>query len=991
MSIILGTIIPEGGLLSIADGDFTISGDVGIGVQVPEATLDVSGTARISGDMSITSGGLNVGGVARITNTTASTSTSTGALAVAGGVGIAGVLNVASKIYVGAVGGVGTLYLGGGSPEDADYDMGVIETRAYASNKSEMVLFKGNDVSGSDGPDRIRLRAAAIAFDTYSSNSSDRAAENIRMFINSSGQVGIGTTSPGFLLDVAGTCRFTGVTQITSSTASTSTTSGALVVSGGVGIAGDLNADSINALDGISTNYIRFSGGDLKQGTVEKRYGATSSGNYANEQLFTTEFLNKTPRLIRVSPDMNVTDSVTNTVMLFNSYLFIDTAGTYTFGTNSDNVSDLFIDGKLVAHWYGDHDKNATTTSPGGVQKTMYLNVGYHRAVARLGQAGSFVGLHTLWKKPGDADFSEIPANVCYYDPRDLISGDITGGVNIAAALDLSGGQLNFSNTTSNVIMFPTSGVAGPELTTRSVGTRLVMFPTGNAERADYAWGMESNAMWFSVGDSANSFKFYHGTTAALQIRGTGTDILQTTASTSATSGALTVAGGVGIAGDLNAGGTAAISGGSLSMNNGSSNSILFSTAGVASPTFSTRSAGTKLVVYPQAITSSSTEYAIGIEGSAMWYSTSTAVTFHKFYNGITPTLSISGSQTAVLQTTASTSTTSGALVVSGGVGIAGAAYLGGLMRVTDTTASTDATTGALTVAGGAGIAGSLHVGGGLVTSGNNFIGGNTVVRPATQAHGFVVHNLSADQTYFKDTVGPSLDGRVIQMSVANAGTPIFYTKVGTTYYTATISSSTYFTGQHMCCSEDFTQYDTDELAGLIVYATGEYLSKDSSGSDITGKDAIQINESLPKIKLASINTDKRVFGVITDSNDMPMLRDDGEVIRDYHEHDYERRIFGRVRVNSLGEGGIWVCSKHGNIENGDYITSCTVPGYGAVQADDILRSYTVAKATCAVDFMDLDPIKFRIRFLLADGSVVEDSGTADFIAVFIGCTYHCG
>jgi hypothetical protein len=157
-------------------------------------------------------------------------------------------LNVASKIYVGPVEGVGTIYLGGGSPDDADYDMSVIETRSYASNKSEMVLFKGNDGPGSDGPDRIRLRAAAIAFDTFSSLSTDRAAENIRMLINSSGQVGIGTTTPGFLLDVAGTSRITGNTSITSTTASTSSSTGALTVSGGVGIAGDINLSSSSTI-----------------------------------------------------------------------------------------------------------------------------------------------------------------------------------------------------------------------------------------------------------------------------------------------------------------------------------------------------------------------------------------------------------------------------------------------------------------------------------------------------------------------------------------------------------------------------------------------------------------------------------------------------------------------------------------------------------------------------------------------------------------------
>jgi hypothetical protein len=69
---------------------------------------------------------------------------------------------------------------------------------------------------------------------------------------------------------------------------------------------------------------------------------------------------------------------------------------------------------------------------------------------------------------------------------------------------------------------------------------------------------------------------------------------------------------------------------------------------------------------------------------------------------------------------TASTSSTTGALIVSGGAGIAGAVNIG------STTASTSSTTGALTVAGGAGIAGRLNVGGNTVFTGTIEIDGGS-------------------------------------------------------------------------------------------------------------------------------------------------------------------------------------------------------------------------------------------------------------------------
>ena len=59
-----------------------------------------------------------------------------------------------------------------------------------------------------------------------------------------------------------------------------------------------------------------------------------------------------------------------------------------------------------------------------------------------------------------------------------------------------------------------------------------------------------------------------------------------------------------------------------------------------------------------------------------------------------------------------STSTTTGALVVSGGVGIGSNVYIGKSLDVNSTTDSESTSTGALTVSGGAGIAKTLHVGG---------------------------------------------------------------------------------------------------------------------------------------------------------------------------------------------------------------------------------------------------------------------------------------
>jgi hypothetical protein len=57
------------------------------------------------------------------------------------------------------------------------------------------------------------------------------------------------------------------------------------------------------------------------------------------------------------------------------------------------------------------------------------------------------------------------------------------------------------------------------------------------------------------------------------------------------------------------------------------------------------------------------------------------------------------------------------------------------------------------------------------------------------------------------------------------------------------------------------------------------------------------------------------------------------------------------VQVNALGEGQINVCGENGNIAVGDLIVTSSIAGKGMKQADDIIRSYTVAKAREAATF----------------------------------------
>jgi hypothetical protein len=85
--------------------------------------------------------------------------------------------------------------------------------------------------------------------------------------------------------------------------------------------------------------------------------------------------------------------------------------------------------------------------------------------------------------------------------------------------------------------------------------------------------------------------------------------------------------------------------------------------------------------------------------------------------------------------------------------------------------------------------------------------------------------------------------------------------------------------------------------------------------------------------------------------------------------------------VNGLGEGAIWVTNINGNIENGDYICSSSIPGYGRKQDDDLLHNYTVAKTTMSCTF-ELYTDKYKCEEFIVNGTKYRKA--------FIACTYHC-
>ena len=161
------------------------------------------------------------------------------------------------------------------------------------------------------------------------------------------------------------------------------------------------------------------------------------------------------------------------------------------------------------------------------------------------------------------------------------------------------------------------------------------------------------------------------------------------------------------------------------------------------------------------------------------------------------------------------------------------------------------------------------------------------------------------------------------------------------------------FTGSHMVRVDE--NEDTSKiLQGMIVCAEGSTNSTD-------------ISNTVATVVLSSTEKDKTCYGVVNNKKGpWPGTRQQNvknvKLDKTYCD------------INSVGEGRVLVTNIAGEIENGDYICTSNIAGYGQLQDDDIFRSYTVAKCIETVDWssIEVDPELGYKKYLIA-------------------CSYHCG
>jgi hypothetical protein len=217
----------------------------------------------------------------------------------------------------------------------------------------------------------------------------------------------------------------------------------------------------------------------------------------------------------------------------------------------------------------------------------------------------------------------------------------------------------------------------------------------------------------------------------------------------------------------------------------------------------------------------------------------------------------------------------------------------------------------------------------------------------------------------------------------------------GTRHYTGYIgntgTSRMDFTACHRCVPENINLLENiSNYIGNIVESTGfiNSLVQDSSGihQPTIGKNAIDINEACPIIRLTNSYKSKKVYGVISDGEDINNPIPDGNKI--YNQGAFNTIMEAnpndnRLFINALGEGAIWVLNVRGNIENGDFICSSGVgQGWGVKQDDDLFHNYTVAKCVMNCDF-DIESDLYECEEIIIAGETYKKA--------FLACVYRCG
>lgn len=635
-----GTITTSGLFLPGTDlstdtntGTLRVVGGAGLG------QLYVNGETILNGVLN-TNNNILTNGTVKIMNTSQSTDTTTGSLVIGGGVGIARRLNIGedARIYSSTSSvnsATGSLVVNGGI--GIGESIFVNNTLKYPSviQKKRITFY---DVSGND-------------YDWYGFGLlSNELRYQVRV---TSGHhafySGINSTSEQSLMVIEGD-RARGVTIY--HTMETSTiSSGSLVVNGGMGIAKDLRVGG-SIYGTLVTSGLFLSGTDLSTdtntGALRVVGGAGLGQLYVNgettlngsvEMTNTTESSDTATGTLVIGGGVGITKRLN----VGGDVQILSTTGTTSYSTGALVVgggmsvkNDLYV-GRTI---------NLTSIVTGFPPSYVYGTLEYH------------------YMSSDRSDVIEMNTSLqvdkyLYVDATSDTNGTSSGALIIAGGAGIAkklyvGGEIHHSGVTPS----NSDGI--------TIEGMYNNFKFGSTATSSSTWHVDGS------GSGGELLSVYNtGTNIGVKI----TSAIQ---STSSSTGALVVSGGIGIGGRLH---------------------------------FTNTDAERKIVLHGN-VNDEYQYYGFGVKSSTLKYQVSATTSSHVFYAALNATddqelVKIDGNYgnngVTIYHTKGSVATNSGALVVSGGVGVAKEMFVGGYTKITSTMMSSSSTSGALIVSGGIG------------------------------------------------------------------------------------------------------------------------------------------------------------------------------------------------------------------------------------------------------------------------------------------------
>lgn len=484
--------------------------------------------------------------------------------------------------------------------------------------------------------------------------------------------IGVENTGLGKLVaDVDG--NFT----ITSTTGSTGVGNGALVVAGGVSVAGNLSVGGT-----VSGNFVN-GGFEFTLGTADQTTRGDTGLSRALVKwtggVLVLNYLGDFYGGVRVDSDMTVVGNstvggglgVSDGITISGGPLVLGTVPLVVKGTvPSGGVTDLglyassavgenvrFVTDAGTFSWYRDGAGGTSASMTLGTS----LSVGVGVSVTSTAVAVSSSNGGALTVAGGGAFGGSLYLGGAVNAVGGNFSGDLvvsstavstgtgSGAVRVAGGLGVVGdayfgGVVAPLNTvafqgSTPVVDFGAGSVGTPTFTTRSAGTKVVLYSAIGASSGDYGFGVSSGVLWSSVPTTSQAHVMYAGTSEIFRVSGDGGIVSTGNASR------------IDFRGVAGAGGSVRIS---------PSVSGTESSIGFYKDATYTGSAGDYWIV-----------------GKGAWGTLST--TFSIGTTGLNNVFSIQNSGRVVVNgTTDSTSSVTGIFNVSGGAGIAKALYVGG-------------------------------------------------------------------------------------------------------------------------------------------------------------------------------------------------------------------------------------------------------------------------------------------------------------------------